>query len=153
MGQEISPLKRNWYSLEQKKDFLSAFPQSGLSIKKFCRHQGISEAAFHRWKKRYGDEPFRPRGLYSREQKLALIDKFKTAHTSVKEFCRRQGIEEKVFRKWQSRYKDSVKTNAGFARLQIHTGSTNSAGQLFAEVKGIKLYQVVSASYLKELVK
>ena len=48
MGQEISPLRRNWYSLEQKKDFLSAFPQSGLSIKKFCRHQGISEAAFHR---------------------------------------------------------------------------------------------------------
>jgi len=151
MGQEISPLKRNWYSLEQKNDFLSAFTQSGLSIKKFCRQQGISESSFHRWEKRYGHEPLRSGSLYSREQKLVLLGKFKTAHTSVKEFCKRKGIEEKVFRKWQSRYKDSVKTNAGFARLQIHTGSTNSAEQLFAEVKGIKLYQAVSASYLKDL--
>ena len=91
---------------------------------------------------------------YSQEQRLDFLARFKTAHTSVKEFCRRHGINESSFRKWQSRYGNNTETQvkaAGFAQLQISSAPVNTPTKLFAEVKGIKIYQPVAASYLKDL--
>jgi hypothetical protein len=58
-------------------------------------------------------------------------------------------IGKATFHKWQSRYKSKTGKQAeaaGFATLQV-----SSSIALFAEVKGIKIYQPVNAAYLKEL--
>jgi hypothetical protein len=82
---------------------------------------------------------------------LKLLDEFEKGQSSVKEFCLMHKIGKATFHKWQSRYKskpDQPKP-AGFADVQIIAPALK--GSLFAEVNGIKIYQPVSASYLKEL--
>ena len=72
---------------------------------------------------------------------------------SVKEFCSEHSIHPATFHKWQGRYKTDAKKQkkalSGFAALKISEPPLSSC--LFAEVKGIKIYQPVAASYLKEL--
>ena len=77
-----------------------------------------------------------------------LLEDFKQSGTDANEFCKVHGITEGVFYKWRSRYgeKAASKQN-GFVSLQA---PSNEHG-LFAEVKGIRIYQAVSAAYLKEL--
>ena len=82
-----------------------------------------------------------------------LLKEFELGSVSAVEFCKRHNISKGTFYKWQSRYKrkEENKTNgAGFANIRIIPSSGDS---LFAEVRGIKIYQVVAASYLKELLK
>lgn len=84
-----------------------------------------------------------------------LLAAFEKSGSGAKEFCKSHDIGETTFQKWKSRYgkkKDAPVTEEGFISLQISpvAASGNMEG-LFAEVKGIKLYQPVAASYLKEL--
>jgi hypothetical protein len=86
----------------------------------------------------------------SKQQIEELLNLFAKSNSGVKDFCREHNISPANFHKWKSRYrsKPQVKKNAsGFARMDIV-----SLPGLFAEVNGIKLYQPVSAAYLKELV-
>ena len=80
-----------------------------------------------------------------------LLEEFNQAGISAKEFCTIHGITEAGFYKWRTRYgnKPAKKRNA-FVMLQAASTVTREAA-LFAEVKGIKIYQAVAASYLKEL--
>jgi hypothetical protein len=81
---------------------------------------------------------------------LELLDKFKESQLSIKEFCLLHQISQASFHKWQSRYRNKAfgkPAPGGFADLHV----TASAHRLFAEVKGIKIYQPVAAAYLKEL--
>ena len=58
------------------------------------------------------------------------------------------------FHKWKSRYKDDPvgkKKRPGFATFDIVSLSQAASPGLFAEVGRIKIYQPVSASFLKEL--
>lgn len=74
-----------------------------------------------------------------------MLSAFQRDNVSVKHFCQLHGISTASFHHWKKKYQgDDVKT--GFATLQI-TGSL----ALFAEVGSIKLYQPVSAAYLREL--
>ena len=77
-----------------------------------------------------------------------LLEEFKQSGTNVNEFCKTIGVAESLFNKWRSRYgeKQAARQN-GFVSLQA---PSNEHG-LFAEVKGIRIYQAVSAQYLKEL--
>lgn len=78
-----------------------------------------------------------------------LLGEFKHSDMDAGEFCKAHGITEGVFYKWKARYlnKPSAKQNE-FITLQP---AMITDAVLFAEVKGIKLYQAVTASYLKEL--
>ena len=87
---------------------------------------------------------------------LQLLEEFSKSGMGVKSFCNRYSIGRSTFHKWQSRYNHKrearglVTAGPGFAAIDV----INAAGQssmLFAEVKGIKLYQPVTAAYLKEL--
>jgi hypothetical protein len=87
----------------------------------------------------------------SQQQILNLLSEFEKSQVSVKDFCLMYNIGKATFHKWQSRYKskpDQPKP-AGFADVQIIAPSLK--GLLFAEVSGIKIYQPVAATYLKEL--
>jgi hypothetical protein len=83
-----------------------------------------------------------------------LLQEFEKGDLKVVEFCDLHGIGKATFDKWQSRYRRKTKKNfkpGGFAKLKIHTSDPGVDSVLFAEVNGIKLYQPVAASYLKEL--
>ncbi len=95
-----------------------------------------------------------PRIRRTQEQIKKLLEEFENGDKTVSEFCELYSIGKTAFYKWQSRYKRKAAKNfkpVGFAKLKIHTPNPNPAAGLFAEVHGIKIYQPVGASYLKEL--
>ncbi len=78
-----------------------------------------------------------------------LLELFDSSGQSPKEFCRTHGISDTVFYKWRGRYRAAEEKNE-FIPLEVST-ATPTEGALFAEVSGIRIYQAVSASFLKEL--
>jgi hypothetical protein len=90
----------------------------------------------------------------SQNQIEQLLEEFEKGNLDVAEFCELHAVSRTTFYKWQSRYRRKTKKNSkarGFAKLKIAAPAVNPPGLLFAEVNGIKLYQPVTASYLKEL--
>jgi transposase-like protein len=84
---------------------------------------------------------------------LNILAAYKKSKLSIKAFCLEHNIASATFHNWKKKYsKRLVKTATtnGFAELQI-TLPAISASPLFAEVKEIKIYQPVTAAYLKEL--
>lgn len=91
----------------------------------------------------------RPRRT-SQQIKL-LLKEFTQANLSTKEFCILHALSEAAFYKWRSRYADGPSANKN-TFIQLKSSSVLAGpSALFAEVKGIRLYQPVSACYLKEL--
>ena len=85
---------------------------------------------------------------------MLLLDEFAKTGISIQEFCARRNIGKSTFHKWQSRYRDKFdqqRAPAAFADIQILSTAEHTTN-LFAEVNGIKLYQHVTAAYLKELI-
>jgi len=80
---------------------------------------------------------------------LQLLQEYGRSGQSVKDFCALQNISQGTFHGWKHKYGklDAMEDKAGFSPLQI----IPEPG-LFAEVGAIKIYQPVSAGYLKELV-
>lgn len=90
----------------------------------------------------------------NRDDIFRLLAEFKRTNPEVKAFCNLHKISRATFYKWQSRYnlkKKAVGLPAGFARLRVSSLHESASSILFAEVNGIKIYQQVDASYLKEL--
>ena len=88
----------------------------------------------------------------SEETILNILTEYKKSKLSVKAFCVQNNIASATFHTWKKKYsRRSVKPvkQAGFAALEITTPVV--AESLFAVVKGIKIYQWVTAAYLKEL--
>lgn len=87
----------------------------------------------------------------TQQQIVDLLAEFDKAGCTVKDFCQSKGISQGNFHKWKSRRKETslqkIKTS-GFAKVVVRS---LSADNLFAEVKGVRIYQPVSAAYLKEL--
>jgi hypothetical protein len=92
----------------------------------------------------------------SREQILQTLSEYEKKHgLTIKEFCKLQTISEAAFYSCRSRYRSSKSLSknkqAGFITI-AEPPAIESGNMLFAEVKGIKIYQAVPASYLKALV-
>ena len=89
----------------------------------------------------------------NKQQIQDLLNEFEQSNLSAKDFCKKHHISRPNFHKWKSRYTSNrvIKNkNAGFAAVEVVDSSTVLRG-LFAEVKGIRIYQPVSASFLREL--
>lgn len=93
------------------------------------------------------------RKFRGKESILHLLGEYKKSKLSVKAFCLENSIASGTFHNWKKKYGGRSGKPAkptGFAALQID--STPAAGEpLFASVKEIKIYQWVTAAYLKEL--
>jgi hypothetical protein len=84
-------------------------------------------------------------------QIIDLLKEFEKGNISAVDFCRQHNISKGTFYKWQSRYRNNLERKTkkpGFADVRI---IPSSSATLFAEVNGIKIFQPVAASYLKEL--
>ena len=90
----------------------------------------------------------RQRNVRSEEQILSLLDEHEKSGFTVKEFCEVSDVNEATFYSWIKKYKKSEEEQKGFASIEI---LPSPRPMLFAEVNGIKIYQQVTAEYLKAL--
>jgi hypothetical protein len=91
----------------------------------------------------------------SKEELLELLSEYnKSQPMTVKAFCRLHQISEASFYTARKRYKPAkISKKQSFRFISIDRPAFNStAATLFAEVNGIRLYQVVPADYLKSLI-
>lgn len=92
----------------------------------------------------------------TREQILQILSEYDKKHgLTIKEFCKLHTLSEAAFYSFRSRYRSSKSQSknkqVGFITI-ADPPAKESGSMLFAEVKGIKIYQAVPASYLKALV-
>jgi transposase-like protein len=85
--------------------------------------------------------------LRSRAEIERLLDEQKQSGQNIKSFCASRNVPQASFHNWRKKYSKQAQAT-GFAAVQITPPDHSS---LFAEVQGIKIYQPVSAAYLKEL--
>lgn len=80
---------------------------------------------------------------------LELLGEQQQSGLSIQAFCAQHSIPSGSFHNWKKKYGtgEESSTSPSFTPLQIKATDQ----QLFAEVNGIRLYQPVSAGYLKEL--
>lgn len=91
----------------------------------------------------------------NREQILQILSEYDKKHgLTIKEFCKLHTISEAAFYSCRSRYRSSKSQskNKQVGFITIAESSVKESGSLFAEVKGIRIYRAVPASYLKALV-
>lgn len=77
-----------------------------------------------------------------------LLAEFQISNQTVTTFCASKSIQTSSFHKWVSRAKVKQSNRSGFAPVQV---SASTASGLFAEVNGIRIFQQVSAEFLKLL--
>ncbi|MES1250118.1 MAG: hypothetical protein ABUL46_05505, partial [Chitinophaga rupis] len=77
---------------------------------------------------------------------VKLLQEQSRSGQNIKTFCAAHGIAEGTFHNWKHKYASEIDARSGFATVQI----IPEPG-LFAIAGGIKIYQPVSAAYLKEL--
>src|SRR5690606_42079910 len=83
------------------------------------------------------------------EEIRMIVEEFRASGQTMSAFCQQHGIPRNSLSRWADRDQLPHGNNpSGFAVLQVN-GST---GSLLAEVHGIRSYQPVSATFLKELV-
>jgi hypothetical protein len=86
----------------------------------------------------------------SEETILNILTEHKKSKLSIKAFCIETNIASATFHSWKKKYGKRMIKSAGFAKLQV-TPRVIIESALFAEVKGIKIYQPVAAAYLSGL--
>jgi transposase-like protein len=89
-----------------------------------------------------------------KETILSILSEYKKSNLSIKAFCEANNIASASFHNWKKKYSNSRSSRGvrpGFATLQITPSGPVTETSLFAEVNSIKIYQPVSAAYLKEL--
>jgi hypothetical protein len=85
-----------------------------------------------------------------RAEILELLQEFEKSEMTVKDFGKLHNISTGILYQWKNRYKSDDNKTIGFAKVNIKPSLTDRHG-LFAEVRGIRIYQPVSATFLKEL--
>ena len=83
----------------------------------------------------------------TRQERLQLLAEYEQGTQSIKSFCASHNIPTATFHNWKKNYANFNKESSGFASIEVTSASTG----LFAEVGRIRIYQPVSAAYLKEL--
>lgn len=90
-----------------------------------------------------------------KETILNILSDYRKSNLSVKAFCIKNNIASASFHNWKKKYRNSRASRAaqpGFATLRVTPSAPVGGPGLFAEVNSIKIYQPVTAAYLKELI-
>lgn len=89
-----------------------------------------------------------------KETIFGILGQYERSHLSIKEFCLENNIAPASFHNWKKKYsgsRSSRATQPGFATLRVTPSAAVAGPGLFAEINSLKIYQPVSAAYLKEL--
>jgi hypothetical protein len=88
------------------------------------------------------------------DMELLMKKYYSSKGISIKAFCEQHAIREWKFYTWHKRYRSaecSIKQRQRFVPVEVMPVGEDKALGLFAEVHGIRIYQPVSADYLKAL--
>ncbi|PWV44392.1 hypothetical protein [Chitinophaga sp. S165] len=89
------------------------------------------------------------------ERMSKLVRDYKSSGLTIKQYCIANKIKEKTFYYWLKKYKsaDIIPAMPSIIPIDISAVNTehNEAPALFAELRGLKLYQAVPAEYLLAL--
>ena len=88
----------------------------------------------------------RSRVFRSKAEIVDLLHQQRQSGLGIQAFCTQHSIPSGSFHNWKRKCGTGDVVSSAFTPVQISSSVT-----LFAEVNGIKLYQPVSAGYLKEL--
>ena len=96
-------------------------------------------------------EVAKPSGVQrSKEEIVSILEECRKSKLNVKEFVKTKGIHEATFYNWRNKYGiKPPKERSGFTTIKLNPSPVTHTTTLFAEVSGIKIYQPVSASFLK----
>jgi transposase-like protein len=86
----------------------------------------------------------------SGEEIKDILLRYRSSGLTTATFCRQQHLNLGTFHTWKKRYREnglSAEGVNGFLKVRV----SDPLPGLFAEVAGIRLYQPVSADYLKSL--
>lgn len=81
---------------------------------------------------------------------LELKCEFEKTKLTVHGFSRLHRVSSGILYRWKRQGQSKETKISGFARVEV-SKSAPVENSLFAEVRGIRIYQQVSASFLKEL--
>lgn len=91
----------------------------------------------------------RPKRIFRSEAEIEqILHEQQQSGRSIKAFCAAAGIAQASFHNWKKKYPDRQSGGDAFVPVGI---KVSSGDRLFAEVGQVRLYQPVSAAYLKEL--
>ncbi|HVI44813.1 MAG TPA: transposase [Chitinophaga sp.] len=82
----------------------------------------------------------------SKKEIHRILQEYEGCNQSIEDYCKKQNIPSNTFYNWRKKY--GTGALGGFTKVLV---TVPSQGNLFAEVGKIRLYQPVSAAYLKEL--
>lgn len=92
----------------------------------------------------------------TQEEMFNLLAEHASTGLTVKQFCEQKGLSSGMFYYWQKKYKTGLAGDrgaGGFTLLALEGRSEEqTAGDLFAEYKGIRFYQQPSADFFKQLI-
>jgi hypothetical protein len=97
----------------------------------------------------------------SKEQQMfSLIAGHKASAMTVKDFCELYDLSQGRYYYWQKKYRasqlsGSIVEQSSFTLLKAEINPSAGPSEqaiLFAECRGIKIYQQVSAGFLKEII-
>jgi hypothetical protein len=92
---------------------------------------------------------------YSSAEIITMLDQFDQDNVSLKTFCAGKGISQATFFNWRKRYLNRKVNNSSFIEIipsAPDVAIPQGTGGVFAEFRGISIYQPVSAAYLKALI-
>lgn len=104
-----------------------------------------------------------PQKRQTEQQIINLLNKYSGSDINAIDFCKKHSIVKGTFYAWKKKYQHKINPTdkaIGFVPLTISVSEQSSCDEecvLFAEVivesgKSIKLFQQMSAAYLKELI-
>lgn len=80
-----------------------------------------------------------------------ILQQYRESGATAASFCQQHGLNEGTLHTWRKRYRvavESAKPTGSFVKVQVNDTMLPA---LFAEVRGIRLYQPVSPAFLISL--
>ena len=116
------------YPEQQRKAMVQSWVESGQSLRKFSKEQGISISTLYDWKSKYGvqqpGESVLPKSSnpdnWTSEQKFAVVVETATlSEAELSEYCRSKGIYPEQVKEWKSACIGSNQTTAQRKQQQL----------------------------------
>jgi transposase-like protein len=116
------------YPEQQRKAMVQSWVESGQSLRKFSKEQGISISTLYDWKSKYGVQQYGESVLpksnnpdnWTSEQKFAVVIETATlSETELSEYCRSKGIYPEQVKEWKAACIGSNQTTAQRKQQQI----------------------------------
>lgn len=89
---------------------------------------------------------------YSSQMITALVSEYEKGDRTIKEYCSDKGIKRTTFYYWLSKRKNNKQLRPGPAFVPLTIKEDLPEEKVFAEYKGLRLYQSVSVEFLKALI-